>query len=75
MYHACACWRGLNTRQLTTQTPLCLPADAGGRAARLLLVWTRMAAKQGQKADHTKPPFFFLADAGGRAARLFIGWK
>jgi len=55
--------------------PLFFPADAGGGAARLFFVWTRLAAQQGQTADHTKPPFFFLAHAGGRAARLSIGWR
>ena len=73
MNHACARWRGLNNRQLTTQTPLLLPADAGGRAARLIIVWRRMAAEQGQTADHMKPPLCsWLTRAAARPGCLWM---
>jgi len=72
MTHACARWSGLNTRQLTTQTHLFLPADAGGRAARLFTFWRRMAAEYSQTADHTNPALSASLTWGAARAGCFL---
>jgi len=72
MKHACARWRGLNTRHLTTQVHLFLPADAGGRAARLFTFCRRMAAQYSERADHTNPPLSASLTGGAARAGCFL---